>query len=74
ETRLPATLAPPATPRAPVSSGDTAYPAPESAGLEEQRTTGVMVLRTTVHNQRDELCLEGTLRMLVAKRSRDEAA
>ena len=58
---------------APVYSGDTVYPALEIVGLEEQRTTGVMILRTTVHNQRDELCLEGQLRMLVAKRSHDEA-
>ena len=56
---------------APVYSGDTVYPALEIIGLEPQRTTGVMLLRTTVHNQRDELCLEGQLRMLVAKRIRD---
>ena len=55
---------------APVYSGDTVYPALEIVGLEEQRTTGVMA---TVHNQREELCFEGQLRMLVAKRSRDEA-
>ncbi len=47
-----------------VYSGDTLYPA----------LTGVMVLRATVHNQRDELCLDGEIRMLVAKRARDEAA
>ena len=56
-----------------VYSGDTLYPALEIVELIEQNTTGVMVLRTTVHNQRDELCLDGELRMLVAKRSRDEA-
>lgn len=57
-----------------VYAGDTLYPALEIVGLEEQRTTGVMVLRSTVHNQRDELCLDGELRMLVAKRRRGEAA
>ena len=57
-----------------VYSGDTLYPALETVELIEQITTGVMVLRTTVHNQKDELCLDGELRMLVAKRSRDEAS
>ena len=56
---------------APVYSGDTVYPALEIIGLEPQRTTGAMLLRTTVHNQRDELCFEGQLRMLLAKRIRD---
>ena len=57
-----------------VYSGDTLYPALEIVELIEQNTTGVMVLRTSVHNQKDELCLEGELRMLVAKRSRKAAA
>ena len=57
-----------------VYSGDTLYPGLEIVELIEQNTTGVMVLRTTVHNQKDELCLDGELRMLVAKRARDEAA
>ena len=45
-----------------VYSGDTLYPALEIVELIEQNTTGVMVLRTSVHNQKDELCLEGELR------------
>ena len=57
-----------------VYSGDTLYPALEIVELVEQNTTGVMILRTTVHNQKNELCLEGQLRMLVAKRCREEAA
>ena len=57
-----------------VYSGDTLYPMLEIVDLVEQRTTGVMVLRATVHNQKDELCLEGELRMLVAKKDRDKAA
>ena len=57
-----------------VYSGDTLYPALEIIELIEQNTTGVMVLRTSVHNQKDELCLEAELRMLVAKRSREAAA
>jgi len=44
--------------KAGVFAGDTLYPGLEVVGLEEQRTTGVMILRTTVYNQRDELCLE----------------
>jgi acyl dehydratase len=53
-----------------VFAGDTLYPGLEVVGLEEQRTTGVMILRTTVYNQRDELCLEGEIRLLIAKRNR----
>ena len=56
-----------------VYSGDTLYPALEIVELIEQNTTGVMVLRTSVHNQKDELCLKGELRMLVAKRYREAA-
>ena len=33
-----------------------------------QRTTGVLVLAATVHNQNNELVLEGTHRYLVRKR------
>ena len=56
--------------KAGVFAGDTLYPGLEVVGLEEQRTTGVMILRTTVYNQRDELCLEGEIRLLIAKRNR----
>jgi acyl dehydratase len=44
----------------PVFPGDTLYPALEITGLERQRTTGVVAMRATVHNQKDELVLDGT--------------
>jgi acyl dehydratase len=52
----------------PVCAGDTLYPLLEVAELVPQRTTGVLVLRATVHNQRNELVLEGVHRYLVRKR------
>jgi len=33
-----------------------------------QRTTGVIAMRATVHNQRNELVLEGLHRYLIRKR------
>jgi len=53
----------------PVFAGDTLYPELEIAELIPQNTTGVMVLRSTVHNQNDALCMEGEIRLLVAKRN-----
>src|SRR5258706_3767273 len=49
----------------PVHAGDTLYPALEISALERQKTTGVVALRATVHNQRDELVLEGVHRYLM---------
>ena len=43
----------------PVYAGDTLYPLLTVARLEPQKTTGVVTLRSTVHNQQEELCLEG---------------
>jgi acyl dehydratase len=43
----------------PVYVGDTLYPRLAVADLKPQRTTGVLTLRSTVHNQRGELVLEG---------------
>jgi len=54
--------------KAPVFSGDTTYPMLEVIGLEPGRTTGVVVLRATVHNQRDELCMEGEIKTLLSRR------
>lgn len=54
--------------KAPVFSGDTTYPMLEVIGLEPGRTTGVIVLRATVHNQRDELCMEGEIKTLLSRR------
>ena len=49
----------------PVYAGDTLYPSLTVVELARQRTTGVVTLRSTVHNQRGELCLEGTQRYLL---------
>ncbi len=52
----------------PVYAGDTIYPALEVAELVPGRTTGVVVLRSTVFNQRRELVLEGMQKFLIRKR------
>ena len=52
----------------PVYAGDTLYPRLVVAELTPQRTTGVLTLRSTVHNQRGELVLEGLQRYLLRKR------
>jgi acyl dehydratase len=49
----------------PVYLGDTLYPLLEITGLERQRTTGVVTMRATVHNQRNELVLDGAHRYLM---------
>lgn len=49
----------------PLYLGDTVYPALEISELTRQRTTGIIALRSTVHNQRCELILEGEQRFLV---------
>ena len=52
----------------PVYCGDTVYPSLEIVDLTPGNTTGVIHLRTTVHNQDGELVLEGEQKMLVRKR------
>jgi len=52
----------------PVFAGDTMYPALEIDELAPNRSTGVVGFRTTVHNQRRELVLEGRPRDLFRKR------
>jgi acyl dehydratase len=52
----------------PVFAGDTLYPALEIDELAPNRTTGVVGLRSTVHNQRRELVLEGRQRYLLRRR------
>jgi acyl dehydratase len=52
----------------PVFAGDTVYPALEIDELTGGRTTGVVGLRSTVHNQRRELVLEGRQRYLIRRR------
>lgn len=43
----------------PVYAGDTLYPKLVISELKPQRTTGVMTLASSVHNQKGELVLEG---------------
>jgi len=42
-----------------VYAGDTLYPALTVTELKPQRTTGVVTMRATVHNQAGELVLDG---------------
>lgn len=53
----------------PVYAGDTLYPMLEVAELTPQRTTGVVVLRSSVRNQRGETVLEGTMKFLIRRRT-----
>ena len=52
----------------PVYRGYTLYPLLEITDLTEQRSTGVITMRTTIHNQEDTLVFEGTQRYLIRKR------
>jgi len=52
----------------PVYSGDTLYPMLVVEELKPQRTTGVVTLRATVHNQKGELVLEGWHKYLLRKK------
>jgi acyl dehydratase len=49
----------------PVYPGDTLYPALTINELTPQRTTGIVAMRATVHNQKRELVLDGTHRYLM---------
>jgi len=51
----------------PVFAGDTLYPALTIDELSPNRTTGVIGLASTIHNQRRELVLEGRQRYLIRK-------
>jgi acyl dehydratase len=51
----------------PVHPGDTLYPQLTIAGLEPQRTTGVVIMTATLHNQRGELVLTGEHKYLLRK-------
>jgi acyl dehydratase len=48
-----------------VYPGDTLYPALEITELIEQRTTGIVTMRATVHNQKRKLVLDGTHKYLL---------
>lgn len=52
----------------PVYPGDTLYPALEITELVPQRTTGIVAMRATVHNQDGALVLEGVHRYLLKLR------
>ena len=52
----------------PVFAGDTIYPALVIDEVAENRTTGVVGFKSTIHNQRRELVLEGRQRYLLRKR------
>lgn len=49
----------------PLYLGDTVYPALEITELTRQRSTGVVTLRNTLHNQRRELILDGWQKLLM---------
>ena len=53
----------------PVYAGDTLYPVLQVSELAPNHATGVLGLRSTVHNQRRELVLEGTQRWLLRMRA-----
>jgi acyl dehydratase len=48
-----------------VYPGDTLYPALEITELTRQRTTGLVTMRATVHNQNSELVLDGAHKYLL---------
>lgn len=48
-----------------VFPGDTLYPALTITELTKQRTTGIVAMRATVHNQKGELVLDGVHRYLM---------
>jgi acyl dehydratase len=52
----------------PVYPGDTLYPALTVFELEPQRTTGVVTLTSTIHNQHNILVLDGLQRYLIKRR------
>jgi acyl dehydratase len=52
----------------PVYAGDTLYPRLCVSELIPQRTTGVLVLASSVHNQRAELVMEGIQKYLLKRR------
>ena len=49
----------------PVYAGDTVYPMLAITRLEPGRTTGVVVMRVTIHNQDKELVMDGEHRYLL---------
>jgi acyl dehydratase len=58
----------------PVVAGDTLYPMLEIAALTAQRSTGVVTLAATVHNQKGELVLIGEQKILLRRRASEISA
>jgi acyl dehydratase len=58
----------------PVYSGDTLYPALTITSLSPQRSTGVLTVASSVHNQRGELVLSGEQKYLLRMRTARESA
>jgi acyl dehydratase len=52
----------------PVYVGDTLYPMLEVSDLKPGRTTGVAVLKLTIHNQKGDLVSDGEHKYLLKKR------
>lgn len=52
----------------PVYAGDTLHPVLQVSELAPNQSTGILGLRSTIHNQRRELVLEGTQRWLLRMR------
>ncbi len=52
----------------PLICGDTVYPMLVISDLKKQSKTGVVTVRATVHNQRNELLMEGEQKFLVKLR------
>jgi acyl dehydratase len=53
----------------PVYAGDTLYPRLTVSDLRPQRTTGVLTLASSVHNQKRELVLDGVQKYLIRRRT-----
>src|SRR6266498_557319 len=49
--------------------GDSLYPMPTITELRPGRTTGVVVMRATIHNQASQLVMEGEHRYLLRRRA-----
>jgi acyl dehydratase len=52
----------------PVYAGDTLYPMLAITAVEPGRTTGVVVMRVTIHNQDKELVMDGEHRYLLRRK------
>jgi acyl dehydratase len=52
----------------PVYVGDTLYPMLEVSELKPGRTTGVAILKLTIHNQKGELVSDGEHKYLIKRK------